>query len=310
MLFVKTSVVLVDNWVALFPGQGSIAPGAGVAWRANRHWNVVNQVSESAKVDVEHLLLAADQNLLVRTDNAQLATFALSLVAWSTLVDSGTLPRFLMGHSLGEFSALVAAGVLSVEDGSALIATRGAAMQQAASTNPGSMVALMGGDSDSRQRLDNIEEVWVANINGEGQIVVSGTPRGLEVLANSYRELGFRRATPLPVGGAFHCPLMAPAQVDLDAALAKASWHSTNHVVIANVDGQPHDTPTEWPSLLSRQLTSAVEFLRATSSLPPSVTSSIEMPPGSVLTGLTKRIRPFDTQIAITTPAEAEGVSL
>ena len=310
MLFVKSSVVLADNWVALFPGQGSIAPGAGEAWRTNRHWHVVDQVSESAKVDVEHLLLAAEHDLLVRTDNAQLATFALSLVAWFTLVDSGTLPLFLMGHSLGEFSALVAAGVLSVEDGSALIATRGTAMQKAASTNPGSMVALMGGDNESRQRLDTINDVWVANINGEGQIVVSGTPGGLEVLANTYRDLGFRRATPLPVGGAFHCPLMAPAQADLDAALARTSWHPTNHVVIANVDGQPHDSPTEWPGLLSRQLTSAVEFLRATSSLPASVTSSIEMPPGAVLTGLTKRIRPFDTQIAISTPTEAEGVSL
>ncbi|HEV2427677.1 MAG TPA: ACP S-malonyltransferase, partial [Acidimicrobiales bacterium] len=146
------------------------------------------------------------------------------------------------------------------------------------------------------------------NVNGTGQIVVSGTRAGLDDLLARHRELGWRRATPLPVGGAFHSPLMAPAQAELDDALAKAHWGSTDAVVIANVDGRPHSDPGEWRDLLSRQLTSPVQFLDATLALPDQVTASVELPPGSVLTGLTKRIRDFDSQLAPSAPDDLRGV--
>ncbi|HQU26707.1 MAG TPA: ACP S-malonyltransferase [Acidimicrobiales bacterium] len=297
-----------EDVVALFPGQGSISAGAGVAWRSSEHWALVAAVSDAAGVDVARLLLEAEDDEVVRTDHAQLATFALSLVGYRHLVAGGLRPRYLLGHSLGEFSALVAAGLLSLDEGTRLIAVRGLAMARAAREVPGSMVALMGGDDEARAALSALEGVWVANVNGDQQVVVSGTREGLTDLLERHRDLGWRRATALPVGGAFHSPLMAPAQDDLDAALARATWGATEHVIVANVDGRPHGDPNEWRDLLSRQLTSPVQFLEATLALPSSVRVSIEMPPGAVLTGLTKRIRAFDHQYAPADPAEMGAI--
>jgi [acyl-carrier-protein] S-malonyltransferase len=200
--------------------------------------------------------------------------------------------------------------LLSLDDGARLIGVRGAAMARAAETTAGSMIALMGGDDAARDALDTLDEVWVANINGTGQIVVSGTTRGLDDLLERHKELGWRRATPLNVGGAFHSPLMAPAQGELDSALAGTQWASTEATLIANVDGQVHTTAGEWQDLLSRQLTSPVEFLDATLALPESVTTSIEMAPGAILTGLTKRIRAFERQYAPSTLTELQELTL
>jgi [acyl-carrier-protein] S-malonyltransferase len=299
-----------DDLVVLFPGQGSLTGGAGLAWRASLHWSQVARISELSGIDVETLLINATDEEVVRTDRAQLATFALSMVAYQELLDRGLRPRYLLGHSLGEFSALVASGLLSLDDGARLIAVRGAAMARAAEESAGSMVALMGGDEGAKDALDSLDEVWVANINGTGQIVVSGTRRGLDDLLSRHKDLGWRRATPLAVGGAFHSPLMAPAQGELDQALAKVSWGTTQATLIANVDARVHTTARDWQTLLSRQLTSPVEFLEATLALPPSVTTSIEMAPGGVLTGLTKRIRPFERQFAPSSLTELQELTL
>ena len=298
---------LRSKLVGLFPGQGSIAPAAGAPWRASPHWHLVARISEVTGVDVEHLLLFADEADVIRTDNAQLATFALSLVAFHALIEAGVRPGVHLGHSLGEFSALTAAGVLSLEDGARLIAARGAAMARAAREQAGSMVALMGGDDDARRALEGLADLWVANINGTGQIVVSGTRASLDGLLERHRELGWRRATPLPVGGAFHSPLMASAQGDLDAALARVTFHESEVVVVANVDASAHRAD-EWSTLLSRQLTEPVDFLGATLALASAVTSSVEMAPGAVLTGLCKRIREFESQVVLADPEAVKGV--
>ena len=298
---------LRSKLVGLFPGQGSIAPAAGAPWRASPHWHLVARISEVTGVDVEHLLLFADEADVIRTDNAQLATFALSLVAFHALIEAGVRPGVHLGHSLGEFSALTAAGVLSLEDGARLIAARGAAMARAAREQAGSMVALMGGDDDARRALEGLADLWVANINGTGQIVVSGTRASLDGLLERHRELGWRRATPLPVGGAFHSPLMASAQGDLDAALARVTFHESEVIVVANVDASAHRAD-EWSTLLSRQLTEPVDFLGATLALASAVTSSVEMAPGAVLTGLCKRIREFESQTVLADPEAVKGV--
>ena len=297
-----------DDVVALFPGQGSLTGGAGRAWRDSPHWSLVARVSEVADVDVEHLLTDATDDEVVRTDRAQLATFTLSMVGWRSLLDRGLRPHFLLGHSLGEFSALVASGLLSLDEGARLITVRGAAMARAAEAVEGSMLALMGGDDEARAALEGLADVWVANINGPGQVVVSGPRGALDHLAARHRELGWRRATPLAVGGAFHSPLMAPAQVEFDAALATTVWGETDATLIANVDGAVHTSAHEWRDLLSRQLTSPVEFLAATQALPDTVTTTIEMPPGGVLTGLTRRIRTFESQYAPSSPAQLQEV--
>ena len=287
-----------DDVVALFPGQGSLSGGAGAEWQSPRFWEVLARVSEAARLDVAALLLTASDEEVVRTDRAQIATFALSIVGYYDLIERGIRPRYLLGHSLGEFSALVAAGLLSIEDGARLIGVRGAAMARAAAATEGSMVALMGGDDGARAALDGLDGVWVANINGTGQIVVSGTRAGLD------------DPPPLPVGGAFHSPLMAPAQEELDKALTSVEWDSTESILISNVDAAVHVSSNEWRELLSRQLTSPVEFFEATLALPESVTTTIEMPPSGVLTGLTKRIRPFERQFAPATLADLEGIEL
>jgi [acyl-carrier-protein] S-malonyltransferase len=304
-----TTLAFREDIVALFPGQGSISGGAGVAWRASSHWDVVERVGEVTKVDVATLLLTASDADVVRTDRAQLATFALSLVGYYELVDLGVRPRYLLGHSLGEFSALVASGLLSLEEGARLIGVRGTAMARAASTHEGSMVALMGPDDGALEALKSLDELWIANINGTGQIVVSGTRAALDDLELRHRDLGWRRATPLNVGGAFHSPLMAPAQEELDEALGHTAWGSTNAVLISNVDAQVHTEAKEWCELLRRQLTSPVEFLAATLRLPERVRVSVEMPPAGVLSGLTKRIRTFDHQFAPATLYELQEIA-
>ena len=299
-----------DDLVALFPGQGSIAHGAGLAWRDSPHWALVSDVSDVSGVDIEHLLLVATDDELIRTDNAQLATFALSLVGYRHLLERGVRPRYFLGHSLGEFSALVAAGVMSLDDGARVIRARGQAMARAATRTPGSMVAVMGASDGAREALEAKSDLWVANVNGEGQVVVSGTIDALDDLLATHRELGWRRATALPVGGAFHSPLMDDAQNDLDRALADVAFHPSDAIVIANVDAAPHADPDAWRALLSRQLTAPVQFFAATLALPETVTTSVEMPPGNVLTGLTKRIRDFVQQYAPANPAQLQEMPL
>jgi [acyl-carrier-protein] S-malonyltransferase len=306
----QSTLPLRDDLVVLFPGQGSLSGGAGLAWRDSTHWSQVARVSQVSGVDVEALLTSASDEEVVRTDRAQIATFTLSLISYLELLDMGLRPRYLLGHSLGEFSLLVASGLLSVEDGARLISVRGAAMARAAAQNAGSMVALMGGDDGARDALSTLDEVWVANINGTGQIVVSGSDAGLNDLLSRHKELGWRRATPLAVGGAFHSPLMAPAQGELDLSLKSVAWGVTDQTLIANTDGRVHTSATEWQDLLSRQLTSPVEFLDATLSLPESVTTTIEMAPSGVLTGLTKRIRTFEQQFAPASLAQLQEISL
>ena len=306
----QSSLEFRDDVVALFPGQGSLSGGAGVEWQSPRFWEILARVSDAARLDVAALLISGSDEEVVRTDRAQIATFALSIVGYFDLVEHGIRPRYLLGHSLGEFSALVASGLLSIEDGARLIGVRGAAMARAAAATEGSMVALMGGDEGARAALDGLDGVWVANINGTGQIVVSGTRAGLDDLLARHKELGWRRVTPLPVGGAFHSPLMGPAQDELDKALASVEWGTTDAVLISNVDAKVHVSAEEWRELLSRQLTSPVQFFEATMTVPESVTTTIEMPPSGVLTGLTKRIRPFERQFAPPTLSELEGIEL
>ena len=302
----STSSVVRDDIVVLFPGQGSLVSGAGLGWRSSTHWSQIERISEISAIDVEYLLTTAPSDELIPTDRAQIATFALSTLSYLELLDHGVRARFLLGHSLGEFSALVASGLLSIAEGARLITVRGAAMRRAADATGGSMVALMGASDGARSALDALDEVWVANINGPDQIVVSGTTEGLSDLVARHRELGWRRASPLPVGGAFHSPLMAHAQEELDHVLATTTWGVTDATLLANVDGAVHTSAAEWRELLSRQLTSPVQFLECTLALPDTVTTSIEMAPAGVLSGLTKRIRPFEHQYAFATLAELQ----
>lgn len=282
--------------VALFPGQGALAPGAGHPWVDVSSWDMVRAISEVTDVDVAHILLRADTDEVVRTDNAQLATYALSLVGWHWYIQNHDRPSFFVGHSLGEFTALAAAGAIDYVAGARLVHARGRAMQQANELHPGTMAALMGGDSDALSRLSEINNLWLANFNGEGQTVVSGSLEAIDELEQRGKELGWRRVTRLKVGGAFHSPLMATAQEELNRVLAATEFQDFEGQVAANVDGVLRSGDDAWRSLLARQLTEPVQFLRSIEALPNSVVRTVEMPPGTVLTGLTKRIRTFTQQ--------------
>ena len=262
------------------------------------------EVSSATSIDVEELRVSSSASDIVRTDRAQLATFTLSLVGWHYFCEQHGTPRFVLGHSLGEFSALVASGVLSLQDGARLVAVRGDAMKRAAQSQDGTMVALMGPSDTAMDNLAAVSDVWIANVNGPGQIVVSGTTKSIENLIGTAKGLGWKRATALNVGGAFHSPLMSPAQNDLDAVLAVTTFHETNFTLIDNVRAQLRHGGPEWSDLLSRQLTSPVQYLSMINALPDSVTHAVEMPPSGILAGLTKRIRDFASIDSLASPSE------
>lgn len=278
--------------LVMFPGQGAIEPRAGTHWIDTPEWSVAKEISELSGIDVPYLLLQADREELVRTDNAQIATFALSLMSYQSYLQRHPEPSYFVGHSLGEFSALVAAGVLSLEDGVSVVVARGRAMASAALLEAGAMAALMGGvDGDVSQAL-SIEGVWLGNVNGPDQIVVSGRSTALEYLANHVSEYGWKKCRLLQVGGAFHSPLMAPATDALRAALAQVEFRQTENTIFANVDGQPYQGGDVWRLLAERQLTGPVQFVSCIESAARSVTHAHEMQPAGVLKGLVKRIAP------------------
>ncbi len=275
-----------------FPGQGSQRPGMGAAWVNHPSWELVAVASAAAGRDVAELLLTADQATLTRTENAQLATFVLSLVILDAVERLGVTPMLCAGHSLGEYSALVAAGSLSFDDGVRLVNERGLAMAEAANARTGSMMAILGLDDDSVEAacMRAEGEVWVANFNAPGQVVIAGDPEDMSHAAEIAKELGAKRALSFPVGGAFHTPFMAPARKRLRAMLRSVNFRTPEPPVIANVDARVHDDPEEWASLLSAQLCSPVRWRQTLDLLyEMGVRTFVEIGAGGVLTGLAKR---------------------
>lgn len=282
-----------------FPGQGSQKPGAGSAWIDHPSWDVVRAASEAARCDIAHLLLDADADELKRTDNAQLATYTASLVVLDAVRRLGLDASFVAGHSLGEYTALTASGVLPLADGARLVAARGRAMRDACAAQTGTMAAVLGGDDDLVEACcaeirsagaGAAHEVWVANYNSPGQVVIAGSEAGIEAAGALLRSRGAKRVMPVAVSGAFHTPYMASAQGALDEALA-GTWFTEAHIpVAANVDAGIHENGADWAGLLSRQLCSPVRWTQLLSNLARAGADTfVELGPGTVLTGLTKR---------------------
>jgi [acyl-carrier-protein] S-malonyltransferase len=296
-----------------FPGQGSQRPGMGAAWTDTPSWEVVGRASAVADRDMATLLLDADAEELRATRNAQLTTFVTSLVALDALRRAGLPPAgAVAGHSLGEYTALTAAGALSFEDGLRLVTARGEAMQAAADARPGTMAAVLGLDLDAAEAACAAAgEAWVANDNAPGQVVVAGTPEGVEAAVAAAKERGARKVLPLPVGGAFHTPLMAAAAEGLTAALATVSLRNPAPAVVANVDASPHATAEEWRGLLADQLCRPVRWRSTLERLgelagddPITV---VEIGPGGVLTGMAKRTLPGAHALSVAEPDHVEA---
>ncbi len=241
----------------------------GRPWRDHPSWDVVQDASDVAGRDLERLLTEAGADELTETRNAQLATFVMGLVVLDAVERLGIEPTACAGHSLGEYTALVAAGGVGFEDAVRLVAERGEAMQEAADDNPGIMLAVTGIDDERARiacrRADG--DVWLANSNAPDECVIAGRPPDVQRAAEVAAELGAVRTTPVKVGGAFHTPLMVPAQPRLRKALEITTFYPLAVPVVANVDSLPHDAGEEWPSLLSAQLRSPVRWRQSVLSL-------------------------------------------
>jgi [acyl-carrier-protein] S-malonyltransferase len=296
----------------LFPGQGSQRPQMGVPWQDHRAWSEVAGLSEATGRDVASLLVRADAETLRATRNAQLAAYALSLVvlraARSSSLAEATVAA-VAGHSLGEYTALVAAQALDPMVGARLVAARGDAMQTAADAAPGTMAAVLGLDPDLvAQACDGVDGAWPANDNAPGQVVIAGTAAGIEKAGEAAKALGAKRILPLPVGGAFHSPLMAPAQAGLDAALAQAAFGEATVDVVANVDAGVHREG--WAALLSRQLQSPVCWRQSLQTLAGlGVTHYLELGPGTELSGMVKRTIDPSERVSVATPEDLEQLA-
>jgi len=274
----------------------------GAAWVDHPSFELVALASEITERDLAHLLLEADQETLTRTDNAQIATFVQSLIVLDAAERIGIVPSACAGHSLGEYTALVASGSLDFEDGLRLVAERGAAMQEAADYAPGTMIAILGLDDESVEaacrRADG--EAWVANFNAPGQVIVAGTSDAVAEVGIIAKELGAKRVMSIPVGGAFHTPLMSGARDRLRKALSATTFHALDPVVAANVDARLHDDPEEWPRLLSAQLCSPVRWRQTLDTLlSEGMQTFVELGPGGVLTGLVRRVAPTADTIGV-----------
>lgn len=284
----------------------------GVPWKDHPAWAVVDKISDAAGRDVGSLLLDADADTLKATRNSQLAAFALSLVtlyaARSTGLEYVPAPAAVAGHSLGEYTALTAAGALDPEEAARLVSARGEAMQMAADREPGTMAAVLGLEpAQVTQACEGVVGAWPANDNAPGQFVISGTAAGVEAAGEAAKGLGAKRVMPLPVGGAFHSPLMAPAQAQLDAALKGAHFHDSQIDVVTNVDAATHRHG--WQDLLARQLVSPVrwrESLLALRGL--GVTHFLELGPGSELSGMVKRTVDDSQRANVATPGDLDAL--
>jgi [acyl-carrier-protein] S-malonyltransferase len=292
-----------------FSGQGSQKPAMGEPWRTHPSWELVAEASGVVDRDVEHLLLDADADELRQTHNAQLATFMTSLVVLDAVERVGVTPTALAGHSLGEYTALVASGARAVGDGVRLVAARGEAMQLAARERAGTMAAVLGLDDDDVEiacaKVDG--DVWVANYNAPGQVVIAGCPEAIEQAAAAARELGAKRVMPVAVSGAFHTPFMAPARDRLRKAIAAADLRDADVEVFANVDAAPHVVAADWAGLLAAQLCSPVRWRQTLHALADAgCVTFVELGPGNVLTGMAKRTVDGARPLAVNGPDDLD----
>jgi [acyl-carrier-protein] S-malonyltransferase len=302
--------------VLLFPGQGSQKPGMGRdladAFPVARA--VFETVDAALGVTLSRLCFDGPADVLTMTDNAQPALFAHGAAVWAATRDRlGPLVRAAAGHSLGEFTAYHAAGALSVASGARLVRRRGALMREAGDARPGAMAAILGELSTSidvlcAQASAEVGEVVPANYNTPEQTVVSGEVAGVECAMALAKEHGAKRAVRLPVSGAFHSPLMIPSEPGLRDALQAADFSDPSIPVFSNVDAEPSMTAVTARDRLLRQLTAPVRWLEVVQHLAAAYPTAlfVEMGPGSVLTGLVKRIAPGVAAASCGTAAEVE----
>lgn len=302
-----------------FPGQGSQAVGMGkdLADTYQEARNVFAEVDEALGQKLSTLMFEGPDETLRLTENAQPALMAVSMAVVRVLEARGAALKdaasYVAGHSLGEYSALCAAGVFSLADAARLLKTRGQAMQQAVPVGQGAMAAILGLDLETVLAAANDtsdgEVCGVANDNAPGQVVISGHAGAVNRAIEALKAAGAKRALPLPVSAPFHCALMRPAADAMEAALAKVEMQKPVVPVVANVLAQPIDDPAEIRQRLVEQVTGMVRWTESISWLASEggVEQVVELGSGKVLSGLAKRINGDVAAISIGTPADVDA---
>ena len=277
----------------IFPGQGSQFPGMAKDLYENNATarELLEKANEILGFRITDIMFNGTADDLKQTNVTQPAIFLHSVVIAKCLPDFQ--PDMVAGHSLGEFSALVAAGAMDFEEGLRLVAIRARAMQKACEAAPGAMAAILALPAEKVEEIcagiDGI--VAAANYNCDGQIVISGEKAAVEQACVRMKEAGARRALPLAVGGGFHSPLMAPARAELAEGIENAIFHKPICPVYQNVTGMPSTDPQEIKSNLLSQLTSSVKWTQSVKNmLEDGAGHFIELGPGQVLQGLVSKI--------------------
>lgn len=283
---------------AIFPGQGAQAPALGTPWVDRPEWALVERAEKATGESLAPLLLDAPAEQLARTREAQLVVFLASLLAWEAaephLRDAGPGHEIVAfaGHSLGQVTALVAAGAIDFDDGCRLAARRARHTQDAADARPGRLAALLGATPEQAEDACAAAPgaCWIANDNAPGQVVIGGTPDGLEAATAEARELGVKKVIALNVGGAFHTPLMQAAADAFAADLASATFGDTATPVLSNTDGKPYTDGAGWPARLTEQLVRPVRWAATMPALTDlGADAFVEIGPGTTLTSMAKR---------------------
>lgn len=305
-------------YAVLFPGQGSQHVGMAADIFAARPDLLGTRADEVLGWPLAETVAAGPEEELTRTDRAQPALYAIAYALWVEFIAAvETPPAAAAGHSLGEYTALAAAGAIDYWDGLALVAARGAAMSRAASLEPSGMAALLGADLEAAEAMVARREaehgrLSIANINAPGQVVVAGGEADMAWLADHAGEFGARRAIPLKVAGAFHTPFMWPAAAELRTALAAATFGEGAFPVYANTTAAPMKEPS---TQLVDQLVSPVRFAETLERMAAAgVGAFVHVGPGDVTGGLARRTVPGALIVTVSTladvPAAREQLSI
>ena len=277
----------------------------GAAWRAHPAWTIVDQAEAAFGEPLADLILDAPAERLARTREAQLAVLLTSLIAWEAIRERVTEPVAFAGHSLGQVTALIAAGALPLDAGVRFAARRAELTQAAADAHPGKMAALLGATLDQAEAAcaASPDACWVANDNAPGQVVIAGTPEGLEAGSAHAKELGVKRVTTLNVGGAFHTPLMRDAADALPAELAAVGFATPSAPVVSNLDAAGYGDADGWRERSAQHVTVPVRWRESMQTMVDlGATSFLEVGHGSMLAGLAKRTVPDVPVRGIATP--------
>lgn len=283
--------------ILLFPGQGSQYVGMGkkLSEASPAAKSILDRANAALGFDLADLLFNGPEDKLTRTDNTQPAIFTVSLMAMEAVRAQGVTFDFVAGHSLGEYSALCAAGAFSFEDGLQLVRLRGTLMAQAGDKSPGSMAAILGMEADKLgavlKEASSAGVVVAANYNSPSQIVISGSVSGVQAAAKLAETAGAKKVVMLAVSGAFHSPLMEFAVAGLKEGLAKVDIQAPSVPLISNVEAKPVSDPEAIRALLLRQLTSPVRWVESMqAALAADAKEALEVGPGKVLMGLARGI--------------------